>query len=517
METLSDILRLRRRVMGDKAFLKTEGLTLSYAALDDAASQLAHVLTAHNVKMGDPVGLFLPSCFEFAIGYYACQKIGAIATSVSALYKLREVRGIVERTDMKTILTNRDTRDLAEKVRLELPFLENILTFGGDGDRSCEAMMARYPASFADTVCQIEDIASLFFTSGTTSAPKGTMQSHKALYATLRDMSVYCGTPLAAEIYLCVLPLFNNFGATCIMNAALFSGGTVILQPRWDTEKVLRGIETHRATMMIGTPTMFIYMLRAYDPAQHDLSSLRICITGGAPVSPQVIEEFEAKVGAPLVQIYGATESGGYVTGEPYLGLRKRGSAGLAFGSTRIDIVDADGNDVPAGTLGEVRISGDVVVPGYWRDPEANRQSFTPKGWLSGDIGYVDDDGYLFIVDRKKDVIISGGYNIFPLEVEDILYHHPAVAVCAVIGVQDDVKGEIPVACVIKKSGASVSESELIEFCRKDIAVYKAPRRVVFMSEFPLGPSGKILKRELRELLKTNGNASDATARLTTA
>ncbi len=514
METLSDILRLRRRVLGDKAFLKTEDATLSYAALDDAASQLAHVLETHNVRKGDPVGLFLPSCFEFAIGYYACQKIGAIATSVSALYKLREVRGIVERTDMKTILTNRETRELAETVQRERPTLANILTFGG-GDQSCEKLMERYPAEFKDVVCQLEDIASLFFTSGTTSAPKGTMQSHKALYATLRDMSVYCGTPLAAETYLCVLPLFNNFGATCIMNAALFSGGTVILQPRWDTENVMRGIEKQRATMMIGTPTMFIYMLRAYEPARHDLSSLRICITGGAPVSPQVIEEFEAKVGAPLVQIYGATESGGYVTGEPYLGLRKRGSAGLAFGSAHIDIVDVNGDTVPAGTLGEVRISGDVVVPGYWRDPEANRQSFTPKGWLSGDIGYEDEDGYLFIVDRKKDVIISGGYNIFPLEVEDILYHHPAVAVCAVIGVQDELKGEIPVACVITKSDVTVSEDELIEFCRKDIAVYKAPRRIVFMREFPLGPSGKILKRELRELLKTKDSGSEK--HLTTA
>lgn len=510
METLSDILRLRRRVLGDKPFLKLNDKALSYAALDDAAAQLAHVLKANNVAKGDPVGLYLPSCFEFAVGYYACQKIGAIATSVSALYKLREVRGIVERTDMKTILTNSDTCELAEKVQLERPSLETILTFGAGGDRSCERLMAKYPSRFEDVECQLDDIASLFFTSGTTSAPKGTMQSHKALYATLRDMSVYCGTPLGAETYLCVLPLFNNFGATCIMNAALFSGGTVILQPRWDTETVLQGIAKHRATLMIGTPTMFIYMLRSYQPGRHDLSSLRICITGGAPVSPQVIEEFETKIGVPLVQIYGATESGGYVTGEPYLGLRKRGSAGLAFGTTRIAIVDENGDRVPAGTLGEVRISGDVVVPGYWRDPEANKQSFTPNGWLSGDIGYIDEDGYLFIVDRKKDVIISGGYNIFPLEVEDVLYHHPAVAVCAVVGVPDEVKGEIPVACVIPKENIPVDEAELIEFCRRDIAVYKAPRRVVFMREFPLGPSGKILKRELRERLKTGSAASDA-------
>ncbi len=507
MEALNDILRLRAKMLGDKPFLLAGDKTLTYAALDQSAARLAHVLRAHGVRQGDPVGLYLPSCVEFAIGYYAAQKLGAIATSVSALYRLREVCAIVERTGMKLILTDRTTREMAEQARQQVPVLEHILSFGTADAQSCETQMARHPPSFDDASCGMDDIAALFFTSGTTAAPKGTMQSHKSMFATLRDMNVYCGTSLGTETYLGVLPLFNNFGATCNMNAALFCGGSVVLQPRWDTEQVLQAIGEHRATIMIGTPTMFIYMLRAYDPQRHDLSSLRIGITGGAPVSPQVLEDFERVTGVPVVQIYGATESVGYVTGEPYLGIRKKGSAGLAFGGTRIAIVDADNKELPAGEIGEVRISGDCVVPGYWRDPETNRRIFTDKGWLSGDLGYVDDDGYLFIVDRKKDVIISGGYNIFPLEVEDLLYQHASVAVCAVVGVPDEVKGEIPVACIIRKQGEDVGADELIAYCREHLAVYKAPRRVIFMEAFPLGPSGKILKRELREQLKAGGPA----------
>jgi long-chain acyl-CoA synthetase len=502
VEALNDMLRLRAKVLGNKPFLIAGSKVCSYAELDQSAARLAHVLQSYGVRKGDPVGIYLPSCIEFAVSYFAAQKLGAIATSISSLYKFREVRGIVERTDMKVVLTDSTTRALAEQVKAELPCLANILSFGIAGEGACEMQMANHPPHFDDVFCQIDDIASLFFTSGTTSAPKGTMQSHKALFATLRDMSVYTAAPLGREVFLCVLPLFNNFGATCIMDSALFSGGTVVLQPRWDTEQVLQGIAEHRATIMIGTPTMFIYMLRAYDPQRHDLSSLRIGVTGGAPVAPQVIEEFENKTKVPLVQIYGATESGGYVTGEPYQGIRKRGSAGVPFGGTRISIVGPEGEELPAGKIGEVRIAGDVVVPGYWRDPEANRQSFTSAGWLSGDLGYLDEDGYLFIVDRKKDVIISGGYNIFPLEVEDLLYQHPSIAVCAVVGVQDEVKGEIPVACVILKEGVNATDTELIAYCREHIAVYKAPRKIVFMQAFPLGPSGKILKRELRELLK---------------
>ena len=295
--------------------------------------------------------------------------------------------------------------------------------------------------------------------------------------------------------------MFNNFGATCLMNQSIHAGGTLVLHERWDTRHVLDAIRLHKVTYTAGTPTMFVYLCNEFDPARDDLSSLRLAVTGGAPVPVGILKQFNEAFGVPLMQIYGATESTGYNTGEPLIGVRKWGSAGVPIGSSTISIVDDAGRSLPAGERGEVLIAGDCVGKGYWDDAQASANAFTAAGWLSGDIGYLDEDGYLFIVDRKKDLIISGGYNIYPLEVEDLLYQHPGVAVCALVGVADAVKGEIPVAVVVARPGTpsdAASAADIIDFCRRHIAAYKAPRQVYFVAEMPLGPSGKILKRELR-------------------
>jgi len=275
----------------------------------------------------------------------------------------------------------------------------------------------------------------------------------------------------------------------------------MVMLERWDTRRVLDGIRTHRVSYMAGTPTMFVYLCNEFDRARDDLSSLRLAVTGGAPVPVEILRQFESSFGVRLVQIYGATESTGYNTGEPLIGVRRLGSAGLPIGSSSITIVDDNGKSLPAGERGEVLIGGDCVAKGYWHDAEASAKAFTPNGWLSGDIGYLDEDGYLFIVDRKKDLIISGGYNIYPLEVEDLLYKHPAVAVCSLVGVPDPLKGEIPAAVIVPKTGVEPGAAladEITAYCRSHIAAYKVPRQVFFIEQMPQGPSGKILKRELR-------------------
>ncbi|MEX0583100.1 MAG: AMP-binding protein, partial [Sneathiella sp.] len=314
-----------------------------------------------------------------------------------------------------------------------------------------------------------------------------------------RDMAVHGGLLWDKEVFLCALPLFNNFGATCMMNGAIFSGAKMIQMERWDTDAVLETITREKVTYLAGSPTMYLYLLREFDPSRHDLRSLKTCVTGGSPVAPNVMQQFEEKIGIPLLQIYGATESTGYVTGETLFGIRKRGSAGMPIGGSRISIVDDNGAELPRGEIGEVRISGDTIGAGYWGDTETTTASFTPKGWLSGDLGYLDEDGYLFIVDRKKDVIISGGYNIYPLEVEDLLYQHPDIRICAVIGLPDKDKSEIPVAVAIPHAGHMLDAAEIIAFCRKNLSAYKSPRRVYTVDEMPLGPSNKILKRTLRD------------------
>ena len=263
-----------------------------------------------------------------------------------------------------------------------------------------------------------------------------------------------------------------------------------------DTQTVLAGIGHHKATYFGGTPTMYVYLVNEIDESRHDLSSLRICTTGGSPVPQPVIERFESLSGARVTQVYGSTESCGQSVMEPTTGIRKRGSAGLPVGSSRVSIVDDDGRALPPGEIGEVLIGGDCIAQGYWGNAEATREVFTPDGWKSGDLGYIDEDGYLFIVDRKKDVIITGGHNIYPLEIETLLYRHPAVAMCAVVGAPDETKGEIPVAVVVLKAGARVEAEALSRYCRESLAAYKVPRRIEFVDRLPV-EAAKIRKRDL--------------------
>jgi long-chain acyl-CoA synthetase len=314
-------------------------------------------------------------------------------------------------------------------------------------------------------------------------------------------MMVSHRTRYGDETYLCAVPLFTNFGLTVTLNLCLYTGGTIVLHERWDTQKVLTDIGRYRATYFGGTPTMYVYMVGAHDPARHDLSSLRICTTGGSPVPQPVIQRFEELSGVKVAQVYGATETCGQNVMEPTAGIRKPGSTGVPVGSSRIHIVGDDGGELPVGEIGEVVIGGDCVAKGYWGDPEATAEVFTPLGWKSGDLGYLDADGFLFIVDRKKDVIITGGHNIYPLEVESTLYRHPAVAMCAVVGAPDAQKGEIPVAVIVLAEGATVTEEEIRQYCRAELAAYKAPRRVEFIDDMPV-EAAKIRKRELVEALK---------------
>ncbi len=501
MQTLAEMLRSAARLLPDKPYIVSERETLSYGDFDRRAAKLANVLRAQGVGKGEVVGLYLPSEPMLAVGYFACQKLGAIAAPMSVMQRDREVANVVSRTGMKALITSGDTMDVVQAVRAQGVAVPPVLLVRGTGEGALDAaaLMAQAADHFDDVPCRPEDTAALFFTSGTTGEPKGAMQTQGSLYATLRDMSVYNGFRWNAETLMCALPLFNNFGATVMMDLSLFVGGTMLHLERWDTEAVLDLITRHKATFMAGSPTMFVYLLRAFDRSRHDLSSIKIAVTGGAPVSPNILQQFSQEVGAPLLQIYGATEVSGYVIGEPVIGLRKPGSTGTTFGGSVIDVVDDDGKVVPPGTIGEVRVQGDVVGGGYWSDPATTAKVFTKEGWLSGDLGYKDEDGYLFIVDRKKDVIIAGGYNIYPLEVEDLLYQHPAVAVCAVIGLPDADKGEKPVAVLVPKPGEHPAKAEIIEFCRRHISAYKAPRDVFTVPEMPLGPSGKILKRTLRD------------------
>ncbi|TKT75719.1 AMP-binding protein [Aquamicrobium sp. LC103] len=507
MEILNQILARNVRLLPERPFIITDSKTLTYAEFGERTARLANVLAARGIGKGDKVGLYLPSTPLMAVAFWACQRLGAVPAPLSAMFRHAELRKIVARTGMKAVVADGTTWPYFSEIHDEFPALETCLVAGGGGGAGADdldTLIAAADAQFDNVACEADEIASLFFTSGTTGTPKGTAQSHYGLSSTLRDMMVSHRTRFGHEIYLCAVPLFTNFGLTVTLNLCLYTGGTIVLHERWDTERVMADISRYRATYFGGTPTMYVYMVNEHDPSRHDLSSLRICTTGGSPVPQPVIKRFEELSGVKVAQVYGATETCGQNVIEPTLGLRKPGSAGLPVGSSRIYIVNDDDVELPVGEIGEVIIGGDCVALGYLGDEEATAQAFGPLGWRSGDLGFVDSDGFLFIVDRKKDVIITGGHNIYPLEVESVLYRHPAVAMCAVVGASDEEKGEVPVAVVVLADGATATAEDLRGWCRAELAAYKAPRRVELIDNMPV-EAAKIRKRDLVEALKGEG------------
>lgn len=505
METLPHILARVAGLVPDRPFIVTGDETITYAEFQVRTARLASVLRERGVGRGDRVGLYLPSTPLMAVAFWACQRLGAIPAPVSAMFRHAELRKIIAHTQMKAIVADASTWPYFSAIRDEFPALAHCLVADpAAGPADLGALMAAASATFEDEPVDPRDVACLFFTSGTTGSPKGTAQTHFSIVSTLRDMMVSHRNRFGREVYVCAVPLFTNFGLNVTLNLCLYGGGSIVLHERWDTRRVLADIALHRATYFGGTPTMYVYIVNEYEQASHDLTSLRVCTTGGSPVPQPVIERFEALSGARVTQVYGSTETCGQNVMEPTAGVRKRGSAGLPVGSSRIRVVDDDGREVATGQIGEIIIGGDCVAAGYWQDEAATREAFTAEGWRSGDLGYVDEDGYLFIVDRKKDVIIAGGHNVYPLEVETVLYRHPAVAMCAVVGVPDPSKGEIPVAVVVLHPGSGAAAAELDAHCRENLAAYKVPRAIEFIDDMPV-EAAKIRKRDLVAALKEDG------------
>jgi long-chain acyl-CoA synthetase len=502
MQTLSELLRSHARHFKTKTFLICEDRSWTYGEYVSQVEKLAQVLVDNGVVKGRPVCLYLPSRPELAFAYHACQLIGAIAVPMSAMYRSAELNKIVTRTAANVLITDRERASHVRDVEAGLASLKHVLVFGGDAQATpLEDLMQHAPPGLPDNDIGPDDVAALFFTSGTTGESKGAMQSQRSILAGVRGGDAYTACASGQEVFLCVLPLFNNFGATVVLNGAFYNGGTLVLRERWDLDGVTADIERYKVTVFFGTPTMFTFVLKDHAARTRNLSSLRLCLAGGAVLVPALVEEFEKKLRTRLINIYGATEVSGYVTAEPLMGPRITGSVGLPIGNTRISVLDESGHPIPRGQTGEIAIAGDTIGPGYWQDAEATKSAFQNGAWLSGDIGFLDEQDHLHIIDRKKDVIISGGFNIYPLEVEDVLYKRDDVYLCALIGAADAEKGEVPVAYVVPALGKSPTADELIAHCRANLAAYKAPRRVVFKDALPLGPTGKILKKELRAML----------------
>jgi len=496
---LGDLIRKQAARYGSKMLFECHGVRRSYAEFDERTTRLAGGLQALGVRPGDKVACYMPNAIELLEAYYATSKAGAVTVFLNALLTAREIRFVLQDSESKVIFTAPGLLPNVQEVRPDAGHLEAIVVTGGtpppDTVRFDDVLKG---GPYRDVPVKTEDVAWLGYTSGTTGRPKGAILTHLGathVGATVADRFGY----REDDIVLCALPLFHSYAVnSCMIQVMMAGAGQVILE-RFTPDGVLQAIQDHRITVFPGVPTMFNYLVNFPDRAKYDLTSLRIAKSAGAVLPAKLMHDFETLYGVPLVDGYGITEAHSFVTLNDPGGKRPDGSCGKAIEGVDVRIVDGQDRDVPAGERGELIFRGPNLPLGYVNGPEATAEALRGGWYHSGDVAYMDAEGYVYIVDRIKDTIICGGYNIYPKEVEDVIYAHPAVLDVAVVGVADEAKGEIPKACVVLKPQATVTAGELEAYCRQNLAAYKVPRVIEFMDAIPKTASGKTKRFLLRQ------------------
>lgn len=466
----------------------------TYRELDRDASALASGLRGLGLKPGERLGLHVPNWPEFILTYYAAQKIGLVPLSLNVTYKADEIAYICRDGEVAAVVTG-DAVAGNLPPRSDVPSVRQVIRVGSPAEGTVSFAALRGDPGLRAVDLDREETAAILYTSATTGRPKGVMLTHANVvsnaYATAHHLRM---TP--EDRGLCALPLFHCFGQNFIMNALVASGGTLALQERFVLEEFLGAIGRERVTLLYAVPTMYILIL-ATDTAAYDLSSLRLCFSAAAMLPADVERRWHERCGHWIHQGYGLTECSPFASYN-HDTLFRPGSVGTPIENVEMKVVDEQGQELPDGQLGEILIKGPNVMKGYFRNPEATAQSVR-NGWLhSGDIGYRDQDGYYYVVDRVKDMINVSGFKVFPREVEEILFRHPAVKEAAVVGMADRVKGEAVKAFVVLEAGQSVDPESLKALCAEKIASYKVPEAVEFVAALPKSPTGKILKKELR-------------------
>jgi long-chain acyl-CoA synthetase len=465
---------------------------LTYAELDDRSARLAALLKSKGVAPGDRVGVMLPNVLEFPIAYYGALRAGAVVVPMNVLLKRREIAFYLEDSGAKLLLAwhgfAAEARDGAADAGAELIEVEP--------QGFAATLAAQEPApGLADTA--EEDTAVILYTSGTTGKPKGAELTHHNLFRNADVSSRTTSEIAAGDVVFGGLPLFHSFGQTVSMNASLMVGACLTLVPKFDPGAALETMQRDRVTHFYGVPTMYGALLHHPGRESFDTSSLRTCITGGASMPVEVLRGFEEAFGAIVLEGYGLSETSPVSSSNHPDRERKPGSIGTPLEGVEMRVVDEDDNEVPQGEVGEIVIRGHNIMKGYWQRPDATAEAMRGGWFHSGDMARVDEEGYFFIVDRKKDLIIRGGYNVYPREVEEVLYEHPQIREAAVVGVPHDEWGEEIGAAVVLHDGEELAPEEISAYVKERIAAYKYPRLVWFLGELPKGPTGKILKREI--------------------
>lgn len=511
-KTVCDVLQERAGEFGSQPALTFYDKTITYAELAAAVNRFASSLQARGVQKGDRVAIMLPNCPQYVIAYYGILQAGAIVTQVNPMLVERELAYLLKDSGAKMIVIYEPLYPRLAAVRGETAVEQAVTVSLGappsvalaEGDVTFDKFLAAGSGVVRPVPIEpMHDVAVLQYTGGTTGRSKGAMLTHRNIFANvLQCAEFFKGTfELGKERYLTVIPLFHVFAMTSGMNLAIYQGAENILLPRFELKEVLETIRDKQPTVFPGVPTMYVAITNTPGVEQYGISSIKTCNSGSAPMPLELMRDFESKTGAVVLEGYGLSEASPVTHCNPPFAARKPGTVGIGMPLTEYKVVDvATGTqELPPGEVGELIIRGPQVMKGYWNMPEETAAALR-DGWLyTGDLASIDEEGYVTIVDRKKDLIIAGGYNIYPREIEEVLYEHPAVREAAAIGVPDPYRGETVKAIIVLKDGQQASEEDILAHCRKNLAAYKVPRIIEFRTELPKTNVGKILRRALRE------------------
>jgi long-chain acyl-CoA synthetase len=482
----------------NKAAVVAPDRTLTFGQLDRMSTQFALHLRELGIDSGDRVTIWMENGWRWMVAYYAVLKLGAVVNPCNILLTAEEVGFIIQDCGAKAVVV---APQKAAELRGRISAL--LITDGGAAgtDLNFESLLNR-PSAGEEPFAAIDgaNTAAINYTSGTTGHPKGALLSHSTIVLNTMMTAMMHGRS-SSDVVVSALPCTHVYG-NIVMNSAVLCGMTLVLLPRFDEMDILRAIATHRATLFEGVPTMFMRLLNCPEFDRFDLSSLRICTVGGQSMPVAKMEETERRFGCRLIELWGMTELGGLGATHPCNGARRLGSIGVPLPLTQIRVtaLGSQGNEVPRGEVGELLVRGPLVMQGYFADENLTRAAIDPEGWLhTGDVVRQDPDGYIYLIDRMKEVIISGGYNVYPAEVERVIAAHPAVAMVAVAAMQDGLKGQVPKAFIVLRAGAHCTGQEIIDHCRPQLASYKIPRAVSFCEDLPKTSTGKILRRVLVE------------------